>query len=170
MSVDFQNKFKKVSINKEDWIKLRYLITLLGENHNWWPAKVISGKGEEFLDYILPKTKKSAVHQLATEISRLEHDKVIGSGRYHIFRLPQKLEEEIFIELKTLHDTLKIIPESELMDELLAMTSSISITPAKGPLMVGTHDELHDNSVFQSIARHYYEAFKNEYRTYPYLS
>ena len=33
-----------MSINKEDWIKLRYLITLLGENHNWWPAKVISGK------------------------------------------------------------------------------------------------------------------------------
>lgn len=159
-----------MSTNKEDWIKLRYLITLLGENYNWWPAKVISGKGEEFLDYILPKTKKSAVHQLATEISRLEHDKVIGAGRYHIFRLPQKLEEEIFIELKTQHNNLKIIPEVELMKELLEMSSSISITPAKGPLMVGTHNELHDNSVFQSIARHYYEAFKSGYKTYPYLN
>lgn len=152
-----------------DWIKLRYLITLLGEYQNWWSAKVVTGKGEEFLDYILPKTKKSAVHQLATEISRLEHDKVIGPGKYHIFRLPQKWEEEIFNEMKTPQERLKVLPENELMNELLEMTSSISVTPAKGPLMVGAHDELHDKSVFHSIARHYYEAFKNNYKTYPYL-
>jgi hypothetical protein len=152
-----------------DWIKLRYLITLLGEYHNWWPTKVILAKGEEFLDYVLPKTKKSAVHQLATEISKLEHDKIIGPGRYHIFRLPQKWEEEIFNELKTQKVNLNILPENELMNAMLEMSSNISVTPAKGPLMVGAHDELHDKSVFQSIARHYNEAFKNNYKTYPYL-
>ena len=158
-----------MSVAIADWMKLRYLITIIGEYQNWWPAKVISEKGEEFLDYVLPKTKKSAVRQLATEICRLEHDKNIGPGRYHIFRLPQKWEEEIFNELKTQQEKLKVLPENELMNELLEMTSSISVTPAKGPLMVGAHDELNDISVFQSIARHYYEAFKNNYKTYPYL-
>lgn len=153
-----------------DWIKLRYLITLLGEYHNWWAVKVISGKGEEFLDYVLPKTKSSAVHQLATEICRLEHDKNIGPGKYHIFRLPQKWEEEIFNELKNQREHLKVVTEKELMDEILEISSDISISPAKGPLMAGSHDELNDKAVFQSISKHYYEAFKNNYKTYPYLN
>ncbi|MBK7566199.1 MAG: BrxE family protein [Bacteroidetes bacterium] len=152
------------------WIRLRYIITLLGEYHNWWPAKVISGKGEEFLDYVLPKTKRSAVLQLATEICKREHDNNIGPGRYHIFRLPQKWEEEIFNDLKNQKGNLKILTENELMNEMLEISSGISISPAKGPLMVGTHDELHDKVVFQSIAKHYYEAFKNDYRSYPYLN
>jgi hypothetical protein len=153
-----------------DWIKLRYLIILLGEYHNWWPVKVISGKGEEFLDYVLPKTKSSAVYQLATEICRLEHDKNIGPGKYHIFRLPQKWEEEIFNELKNQREYLKVLTEKELMDEMLEISSGISISPAKGPLMAGFHDELNDKAVFQSVAKHYYEAFKHNYKTYPYLN
>lgn len=159
-----------MAISIADWIKLRYLITILGEYHNWWSAKVISGKGEEFLDYVLPKTKRSAVHQLATEICRLEHDKNIGPGKYHIFRLPQKWEEEIFNDLKNLQENSKILSENELINELSEMSSGILVSSAKGPLMVGSHDELHDKAVFQSIAKHYYEAFKNNYKTYPYLT
>ena len=159
-----------MAISIADWIKLRYLIAHLGENHNWWSAKVISGKGEEFLDYVLPKTKRSAVYQLATEICRLEHDKNIGPGKYHIFRLPQKWEEEIFNDLKNLQENSKILSENELINELSEMSSGISVSSAKGPLMVGAHDELHDKAVFQSIAKHYCDAFKNNYKTYPYLT
>ena len=73
-----------------NWKELRLIIATLGEYNKWWPTNVISGKGEEFLDYVLPKTKVSAVYQLATEIGRLEHDKHVSAGRYHIFRLTQK--------------------------------------------------------------------------------
>lgn len=152
------------------WIKIRNTVLLLGEIHDWWPAKVITGKGEEFLEYVLPKTKSSSTHQLATEISRLEHDKQIGPGRYHLFRLPQKWEEQIFHELKNKETDLKIPSENQLINELLEMSSGISITTAKGPFLVGTHDELNDQTMLQSIARHYYEAFKNNYKAYPYLN
>lgn len=157
-------------LESKDWIRLRSNIIILGEFHNWWPAKVISEKGEEFLDYILPKTRTSAVQQLATEICRLEHDNKIGPGRYHIFRLPQKWEEEIFNTLKNIQYNHKEFSENELMNELLKMSSGISASTSKGPLMIGTHNELNDPAVFQSFAKHYYEAFKNEYRTYPYLN
>jgi hypothetical protein len=159
-----------MTIATADWIKLRYLITLLGEYHNWWSAKVISGKGEEFLEYVLPKTKSSSAIQLATEICRLEHDKNIGPGKYHVFRLPQKWEEEIFNDLKSQQISLKILPENELLEDILEMSSGLSVSGSKGPLMVGSHDELHDKAVFQSIAKHYYDAFKNNYKTYPYLN
>lgn len=153
-----------------DWIKLRYIVISLGEFHNWWPTKIISGKGEEFLEYVLPNTKSSAAYQLATEICRLEHDKNIGPGKYHVFRLPQKWEEEIFNDRKSHQENVKILLQDKLMTELLELSSGISVSSAKGPLMVGSHDELHDLSVFQSIAKHYYEAFKNNYKTYPYLN
>ncbi len=153
-----------------NFVKLRYTISLLGEYFNWWPTKVLSGKGEEFLEYVIPKTKVSAANQLATEISRLEHDKHIGPGRYHLFRLPQKWEEQIFNELKNETRSRNVLDENELMKELLEMSSGISIAGSKGPLLVGTHDELKDEAVLQSIARHYYEAFKNNYKTYPYLN
>ena len=153
-----------------NWIKLRYLITLLGEHHNWWSAKILTGQGEDFLEYVLPKTKAKASHLLATEICRLEHDKNIGPGKYHIFRLPQKWEEDIFNELNNQREDLQKSSKDELMSSLLKMSSGISVSSSKGPLMVGSHDELNDMSVFQSIAKHYYEAFKNIYKTYPYLN
>jgi hypothetical protein len=153
-----------------NWIRLRFTISLLGEYHNWWSTKVLTGNGEAFLEYVLPKTKNFAAHQLATEISRLEHDKNIGPGRYHIFRLPQKWEEQIFNDLKSQAPQLSILPAMEMLIELLKMSSSISVSAAKGPLLIGAHDELNDISVFQSIAKHYHEAFTNNYKTYPYLS
>ena len=157
-------------IKELDWLRLRKTICLLGEYNNWWSAKVLTETGEEFLSYVLPKTKSQAAFQLMTEICRKEHDQVIGPGRYHIFRLPQKLEEQIFLELKSRQGANNVLPEHELMDELLELSAEISISPSKGPLLIGNHDELQDRTSFQSIARHYHEAFKNNYRSYPYLT
>jgi hypothetical protein len=153
-----------------NWKELRLIISILGEYHQWWSANVISSKGKEFLDYVLPKTKLSAVHQLATEIGRQEHDKHVSAGRYHIFRLTQKLEENIFHELKKNDETLDQLDQNQALQILREMASGISINASKGPVLIGTHEELNDKSLFQSIARHYYEAFANNYKTYPYLN
>ena len=153
-----------------NWKELRLIIATLGEYHQWWPTNVISGKGEDFLDYILPKTKTSAVYQLATEIGRLEHDKHVTAGRYHIFRLTQKLEENIFHDLKNSQISYGQLDQNKALQMLQEMASGISINASKGPVLIGNHEELNDLSLFQSIARHYYEAFKLGYKTYPYLN
>jgi hypothetical protein len=157
-------------LTASDWIHLRTAVIVLGENYGWWPSKILTGHGEEFLSFILPKTKTFAAFQLGTEIARLEHDRNVGPGRYHIFRLTQKLEEQIFINLKNVVVDLKILLENEMMHQLFEMSSGIAVSPAVGPLLIGHHNELNDTIVFQSIARHYYEAFKNNYKSYPYLN
>lgn len=149
---------------------LRLIIIFLGEHYNWWNANVITGKGEEFLDYILPKTKLAAVYQLATEIGRQEHDKQVSAGRYHIFRLTQKIEESIFHDLRKNDISYEQLDETKALMMLQEMASGISINANKGPVLIGNHEELNDLSLFQSIARHYYEAFKAGYKTYPYLN
>ena len=153
-----------------NWVQLRLIISSLGEYHHWWPTNVITGKGEEFLDYVLPKTKVSAVYQLATEIGRLEHDKHVSAGRYHIFRLTQKIEEHIFHDLKNIESNFGQLDQSRALVLLEQMASGISINSSVGPVLVGNHEELNDLSLFQSIAKHYYEAFKEGYKTYPYLN
>jgi hypothetical protein len=153
-----------------NWIRLRFLIILLGEYNHWWSTRIITDKGEEFLSYVLPKTKTAAAHQLAVEICRLQHDAQIGPGRYHIFRLPQKWEEHIFQDLNKIACDYEVITENAAMQELVILSESISVSTAKGPLLIGADAELNDISVFQSFARHYYDAFKNNYKTYPYLN
>lgn len=153
-----------------NWQELRLIIAKLGEYHQWWNANVISGNGEEFLDYIFPKTKKSALYQLATEIGRQEHDKHVSAGRYHVFRLTQKIEENIFLNLKNSQLSYRQLDQNQTLQMLLEMTSGISINASKGPVLIGNHEELNDLSLFQSIARHYYEAFTSGYKTYPYLN
>jgi len=153
-----------------NWIRLRFLVILHGEYSQWWPTNIITSNGEEFLAYVLPKTKQAAAHQLAIEICRMEHDMQIGSGRYHVFRLPQKWEEHIFHDLNKIVSTYTILTEQEVRKELLDLSENISVSAAKGPLLIGANAELNDISVFQSFARHYHEAFKNNYKTYPYLN
>ena len=153
-----------------NWKELRLIIATLGEHHQWWSANVISSKGEEFLDYVLPKTKISAVYQLASEIGRQEHDKHVSAGRYHIFRLTQKIEENIFHDLKKNEISFGQLDKNNALQMLQEMASGISINASKGPVLLGNHEELNDLSLFQSIARHYYEAFEAGYKTYPYLN
>jgi hypothetical protein len=157
-------------VSANDWIYLRRTVILLGEANNWWPSKVLTEHGEEFLAYVLPKTKSAAALQLALEISRAEHDRQVGPGRYHLFRLPQKWEELIFRQLSSAVENDTIPPMAETMNKLKELSSEISITSAQGPILIGASTELNDWSVFQSFARHYYEAFKKGYKAYPYLN
>jgi hypothetical protein len=159
-----------MEITIRNWNELRLIIATLGEYYQWWTANVITGKGEDFLDYVLPKTKISAVYQLATEIGRQEHDKHVSAGRYHLFRLTQKIEENIFHDLKKNEISYGQLDQTKALQILLELSSGISISASKGPVLIGNHEELNDNSLFQSIAKHYYEAFKAGYKTYPYLN
>jgi len=153
-----------------NWILLRQLVTVLGEYKKWWPTEILIGSGVDFLAYVLPKTKTKAAFQLATEICRSEHDKHIGSGKYHLYRLPQKWEEQMFSELNAQVETFKVLQESEALQQLLNLSEGVSASVATGPLLIGVNSELNDKSVFQSFAKHYYEAFKNNFKTYPYLN
>jgi hypothetical protein len=50
------------------------------------------------------------------------------------------------------------------------ISGGIAIEGKPGPVLVGTLDELTVIEIYQVLAKHYLMAFKNGYKTFPYLS
>lgn len=157
-------------LSASDWIRLRAIVIQLGEDSNWWPAKILTGHGEQFLAFILPKTKMQAAFQLATEICQLDHDKEVGIGKFHLFRLPEKLEEDIFFAVKSINYPFGQKSKPQLLEELKELASSISVAVSKGPVLVGAGNEINDPITMNAFAKHYLEAFSGGHKTFPYLN
>lgn len=154
----------------EKLVKIRLLVFQLGEMDAWWPTKIATGQGVDFLTYSVPKTAQMASVQLALEVARKNHDSQIHYGQYHLFRLRPSDEEKMFEYIKTNKTGFMKNEKSWLMNELSQISENISIDPSKGALQIGIIDEIDDEIIIHSLAHHYYEAFKENYKTYPYLS
>jgi len=156
---------------EETILKLRLQILALGEKNNWWNSCFFSDESISFLEYVFPKTRYATTILAASEVGKEVHDKVIGTGKYHLFRLPQSLEEKIHrmvFESTDLPLLIKSTSENELT-VLEEMTEYIAISNEQGPVHVGTVSDLNEEGIIPVLAKHYYEAFKNNYQTYPYL-
>jgi len=145
------------------YLALRYLVLIGLEQNDWVNQKVLSNNNEAFLDYVLPKTKTSATLNLAINIACLEHDTNIQGNRIHLFRLSQNME----IKLSKILPELKI---DDLIARLTEMAAGIAIETMPGAVNIGSISELKEAHIFQAFAKHYLEAFKGGYKTYPYLS
>lgn len=147
----------------QNWLKLRIAVIQLDEKNQWWDTHVLESDSEAFLGYVLPKTKRKAAFKLATEIACLHHDRNIKASHYHLFRLPSILEKQIH--------HLDIF-DSDVPDPLLLLSTlsgAIAVSEKEGPVNVGSVTELEDPVLLESIAKHYLEAFKGNYKTFPYL-
>lgn len=147
----------------KDYLELRYLVLIGLEHKGWVKQNVLTNNSEDFLDYILPKTKNRATLNLATNIACLEHDNNIQGNRVHLFRLSQNFE----IKLS------KISPQfntDDIISRLNEMAAGIAIETNPGAVNIGSISELKELYIFQAFAKHYLEAFRGGYKTYPYLS
>jgi hypothetical protein len=143
--------------------KLRNIVLIGMEVNHWTKQKVLNQMSIDYFSYILPRTKEKAILNLAIQISCTDHDKNIQGNKYHLFSLPYNIERNLsFGEL--------ILTNNDYLTTLEEIAGSIAIESKPGPLLVGSIDELANNEMYQIIARHYLEAFKNGYKTYPYLS
>jgi hypothetical protein len=59
---------------------------------------------------------------------------------------------------------------NDYLPELEKIAGGIAIEGKPGPVLVGSTNELFNNEMYQILARHYLEAFKKGYKTFPYLS
>lgn len=142
--------------------KLRNIVLIGMEQNNWTNQKVLNENSIDFFKYILPKTKEKAILNLAIQITSLEHDKNIQGNKYHLFSLPYNIERNLGIN--------ELLLKSDYLVELENFAGGIAIESKAGPVLVGSMDELTGNEIYQILAKHYLEAFKNGYKTYPYLS
>jgi hypothetical protein len=149
-------------MDSSKYLVLRRLVLIGLEQYSWVKQQVLTNNSEAFLDYILPKTKARAAFNLASNIACLDHDENIQGNKIHLFRLPQSLEAKMNL----------ISTDIENQDTILGLSklaSGIAVETFPGAINIGSISELQSEDIIHAFAKHYLEAFKGGYKTYPYL-
>ena len=84
-------------------VRLRLLVGFLGERSqfNWWPSAFFISSSSAFLSPIFTKTAFTAQYHGVKEAASRVHDEHIGVGKvYHLFRLPETVEQTLFGHLQ----------------------------------------------------------------------
>lgn len=155
-------------------LRIRLLVSLLGEraNFSWWPTGFYEASSRLFLEPVFSKTSRLAQYHGALEAARRLHDEHLSVGSYHLFRLPEEVEQDLHgLMLSKEGDEIAAkIPQDR--DAALTALKAASANGAKlseGPTAVGNIKELDSPAVLKAIASAYLSAFQQNARSYPYL-
>lgn len=160
--------------NLQTLLNLRLLVGFLGERaqHSWWTTEFYVATSYSFLLPVFARTPDLARYSGVIEAARRLHDEHLNVGSYHLFRLPEEIEQD-----------LRSIMQSEVgvgVAQLLtrgqeAATSRLQQLAAgtdhsgQGPILVGKISEIDSSRVLRTIASLYLTAFSQNVRIYPYL-
>ena len=150
------------------------LVGFLGERaqYAWWPTAFYEASSRLFLEPVFSKTSRLAQYHGVLEAARRLHDEHLSVGSYHLFRLPEEVEQDLhaIVQSGAGEDLANPAPKGKeaALDELkrLAATSSSS---SVGPTAVGSIKDLDSTDTLKAIAAAYLSAFNQNAKTYPYL-
>jgi hypothetical protein len=148
--------------------KLRTYVAFLGEKdqQNWWPSSFLSRSGAAFLNPVFPKTSLLARVTGASNAAQVAHDEHIGVGDvFHLFRLPENMEHDIFQVLTNELSILEIGSEDDAYTSLQGLTNG-DTTQGIGPLLLNQSEI--DQATISHMAAAYLAGFKNNQTVYPY--
>ncbi|ETX04775.1 MAG: hypothetical protein ETSY2_26875 [Candidatus Entotheonella gemina] len=153
---------------------LRLLVGFLGEQSqfNWWPSSFFTANSSAFLSPIFSKTAFIARYQGVKEAASRVHDEHLGIGAiYHLFRLPEHVEQALFISLYHITWVRSVstwVQNQERALESLASLIDVSPEDGEGPVLVGNIDALCAGKTLGELAYHYQSAFARGTLAYPY--
>jgi hypothetical protein len=156
-------------------VRLRLIVGYLGEKaqFDWWPSGFFTPSSPAFLNPVFARTTPLAQYHGVKEAARRVHDDHIGVGRvFHLFRLPETLEQSLF---EVLQDPAAANLTHRAIDsqaKALEALQSFFKTPAavrEGPIQIGTAADLEGDAWIGTVAHCYHAAFMNGVRSYPYL-
>ena len=155
--------------------RLRMIVGYLGEKgqHCWWSSEFFSATAPDFLNPVFGKTAALAQYHGVKEAARRVHDEHIGIGRvFHLFRLPESIEQAIFEVLQdpAITDSLRRDIESHdaaaaALKAFVGSTGSLH----EGPMQIGTVSDLEEIRWLSDAASCYAAAFNSGSRSFPYL-
>ncbi len=156
------------------WLTLRMLVGFLGERAQfaWWPTSFYEPSSRPFLEPVFGKTSRLAQYHGVVEAARRLHDEHLNVGSFHLFRLPEEVEQDLHAILQNgVGEKLAAeLPSSkEAALSTLKQLASGSAPAGDGPLALGSIKNLVSPSVMGAIAGTYHTAFEQNARTYPYL-
>lgn len=153
---------------------LRFAVGLLGERDNggWWPSGFMSPTSASFLAPIFASHVLPARYQGVLEAARRIHDERIGIGRvFHPFRLPEGMEQRLFITVNSFGQNL--VDKISSADAALATINDIAGKPAEakyGPTRVGPINMLDSPQWVADAASLYAASFAGDVQCFPYFA
>src|SRR5882672_6241718 len=78
-------------------LQLRLHVGFLGERAqcNWWPTAFYEASSRLFLEPVFSKTSRLTQYHAVAEAARRLHDEHLNVGSYHLFRLPEEIEQDL---------------------------------------------------------------------------
>lgn len=155
-------------------LQMRLLVGFLGERAQfaWWATSFFGAYSLRSLEFITPKTSLLAQYHGVVEAARKLHDEHLNVGSYHLFRLPEEVEQDLHATMQSSAgaELAKQIPKDK--DAALKALKGLAGAghPAReGPTALGNVAELGAADTLRSIAGGYFWAFSQDTKTYLYL-
>jgi hypothetical protein len=160
-------------------LRLRALVLALGESADpaWWKTGFMNETGLRFLERLFPRTYFQAAVHAAGKAASDVHDQAVGRvGVYHLFRLPESLETEIYRTPPDIDDDFLsalrgVLGQKEkLMEMLSSICSGEKAETAHGAKRIGTDHDLMNAEGYRKTAAMYYTAFVKGKPVFPYFA
>jgi hypothetical protein len=157
-----------------DILKTRLLVGYLGERaqHAWWPTAFYEGSSRLFLEPVFARTSRLAQYHGVVEAARRLHDEHLSVGSYHLFRLPEEVEQDLHNLVQRPEADEFALQEMCSRDAALSslkeLAGAISVK-SDGPTAIGNIGNLDSPNTVNAIAAAYLSAFSQDAKTYPYL-
>jgi hypothetical protein len=154
-------------------LQLRVLIGYLGERANfaWWPTAFYEASSRLFLEPVFSKTTSLAQYHGVLEAARRLHDEHLSVGSYHLFRLPEEVEQDLHLLVQqSSGEFTNQVPKN--IDEALGALDKLVVTGLTfnvGPMAIGSIKDIQSVDILRAIAGAYSSAFSQNCQTYPYL-
>jgi len=158
----------------EPILSLRCLVGYLGERaqFDWWPTAFYEQSSRLFLEPVFSKTSRLAQYHGVLEAARRLHDEHLSVGSYHLFRLPEEVEQDLhaLVQSSAGEALASQVPQSkEAALDSLKRISGMSAPASAGPIAIGSIKDLDSADALKAIAGAYLSAFSRNAKTYPYL-
>ncbi len=161
-------------------IRLRALVLALGEcvRPAWWTTAFMSETGFRFLERLYPRSYFSAAVHAAGKAACEVHDRAVGRvGVYHLFRLSEALEADIYAIAPSMDEDSIVrfrscLGQTEKLMEMLRLfgNGEALFAAGPGPRRIGTEADLTEERTLSRVAATYFMAFKQGKPAFPYLS
>lgn len=172
-------------------LELRLLVCVLGEkaHFGWWPTSFYEAMSRHFLEPVFGATTRLAQYHGASEAARSVHDEHLNVGAYHLFRLPEEVEQDLHgmilgptgvsqqpqaglnrEALLAALERLAARDDAAAANPAAAPGILVNNTPPAGPIAIGSLQDLEAPSTLALWAGAYWSAFSTQSRSYPYLA
>jgi len=155
-------------------LQLRLVVAFLGERAQfaWWPTAFYEASSRYFLEPVFAKSACLAQYHGVLEAARRSHDEHLSVGSYHLFRLPEEVEQDLHALMHSAQGE-QLVSQAHQGQEAalgaLRHLAGVSSLSSVGPTAIGRIRDLSSIDTLNAIAAVYLSAFTLDLKSYPYL-